>query len=148
VSYLQSKSNNTSDGSNGSNGKATNLVGASTASDWNEGCGRGDASRAVDDGERVGVGGSWAAWACRGLDWACRGGLGGLGATGVEDGGGWLDWLDNSAWAVGDGDCRAFGQGVGVGVAVVGDGSIGWADSGINIDNLSGVDDGVVALTL
>jgi len=134
---LQNKSNNTSDGSNG---KSTDLVGAS-ATDRGVSLGRLDGASAVDGSERVAVAG-----ACRddGLEWrrscTCR-----LGAAGVQNGGGGNDGLDDCAWAVGDGDCGFLGQGIGVGLTIVGNGAAHWADGGIDIDNLSGIDDGIIA---
>ena len=165
---LDDESNNTS---HSSDGKATDGVSASTASNWGVGSGRlGRNTTGADDGKGVGVGGSVRSSACWGLVGSDGGGLGGLGAAGVENRGGWDDGLDDGARAVGDGDSGVLGgvsvwfsileerakemhdsgthlsQGVGVGLSVVGDGSTGRADSGIGIDDLRGINNGSVVV--
>ena len=165
---LDDESNNTS---HSSDGKTTDGVSASTASNWDVGSGRlGRNTTGADDGKGVGVGGSVGGSASWGLVGSDGGGLGGLGAAGVENGGGWDDWLDDGARAVGDGDGGVLGgvsvwfsileeraremhdsethlrKGVGVGLSVVGDGSTGRADSGIDIDDLRGVNNGIVVV--
>jgi len=82
--------------------------------------------------------GGWHSW-CRGgavsgwVHWGWGG-----------DRGGSVNWLADGAWAVGDGDGGALSQGVGVGAASIGDGCASGADSGVDINDLGGVDNGVV----
>jgi len=55
-----------------------------------------------------------------------------------------MDWLDNGAWAVGDG--QGLGLSGSVGDAIVGQLGGSWADSGVGSVDLGGVDDGLVAV--
>jgi len=63
----------------------------------------------------------------------------GWGNNGLGD-----NWLDDGAWAVGDGQSLAFSGSVGN--AIVGQLGGSWADSGVSSVDLSGVDHGLVAV--
>jgi len=134
VNRLQEVSSETEETSKAGTGHGESLVGTGS---WDRGRWRWGWNIGGSDGSTWGGG-----WDSR---WCWGGSVGGwVHWCWGRDYGGGVDGLADGARAVGDNDGRGLGQGVGVGVASNGDDTTGRADGGVDINDLSGVDNGVV----
>jgi hypothetical protein len=136
TSCLQKVSSKADETSKGGTGEGHGLVGAgSSDGGWGGRCGG-----LGGCGSDRGLGGNWGGG---NNSWG--------GSVGIDWGGGWGNyarggnWLDNCAWAVGDG--QGGGLSGSVGLAVEGQLSGSWADSGIGSVHISGVDNGAVGVS-